>query len=190
MMTVTPYITLPDIVPQAELNKWKQKNRQFWMQASAPPEVKEFIEALADKLGDFAQFRSYQVYWSGRALGLNQYDGQPIDPNAVYPVQVPVMQAVDYCTTMMRIYKKRGKQGLIDFCKAKVQGSELERALEILTVHVFHQERPEFRDMIERISKSKNMEEAWPAVREFNALRNGVPRMVNPPPPPPLKKSA
>lgn len=147
MMTVQPYINLPEVVPQAELQAWKQKNRAFWMQATAPAEVKEFIQALAAKLGDFAQFRTYKVYWSGKALGLSS--------DAMYPVDVPVMQAVDYCTTMIRIYKKRGKQGLIDFCKAKVKGSELEKVLDILTVHVFHEERPEFKRVLIKINETK-----------------------------------
>lgn len=147
MITVQPYINLPEVVPHAELQAWKQKNREFWMQASAPAEVKGFIQALANKLGDFAQFRTYKVYWSGRALGLSS--------DSMYPVDVPVMQAVDYCTTMMRIYKKRGKQGLIDFCKVKVKGSELEKVLDILHVHVFHEERPEFKKILSEINQSK-----------------------------------
>lgn len=159
-MTVSPYITLPEIVPQHELQAWKAKMRERSQNYTAPVEVRTFIVSMANKLGDFAPFRQTQVLWRGRDLAMNEFAGEKINQFDLYPVKVPVLQAVDHYTTMMLIYKKRGKQGLIDFCKAKVKGSELERVLNILTVHVFHEERPEFKQVLREIDNAKKLEAA------------------------------
>ena len=160
MIHAQPYITLPEVVPQAELQAWKEKMLERSQNFTAPPEVRSFIKSIANKLGDFAPFRSSTVLWRGRDLAINEYGGKKIIPHDLYPVDIPVLQAVDHYTTMMLIYKKRGKQGLIDFCKVKVKGSELERVLEILNVHVFHEERPEFKQVLREIDNAKKLEAA------------------------------
>lgn len=161
MMEVKLYIYLPEVVPQHALQEWKAKIklRQSVLH-NCPDEVRQFIAAIANKLGDFGRFREYQVMRSGRELLLcmKEWQGQKIDPWAMYPVNVPVLMAVDNQTAMLRIFQKRGKQGLIDFCKAKVSGTELERVLEILNVHVFHLHRPEYKKVMSDIEKSKKLE--------------------------------
>jgi len=161
MMEVKPYIHLPEVVPHQVLQEWKAKIKlRQPVLHNCPEEVRQFITAIADKLGDFGQFRKYRVMRTGRELLLTvkEWEGEKIDPFSMYPVSVPVMMAVDYQTTMLRLYHRKGKQGLIDFCKAKVNGTELERALDILNVHVFHLHRPEYERVMVEIESSKKLE--------------------------------
>jgi hypothetical protein len=173
MITVPSYINLPEVVPQAELQAWKQKNRDFWSQATAPAEVKEFIEMVCDKLGDFTIYRWENTFVKGEdflLVGINEIDGKPVNPIVDYPLQMPVYGRADFYGRMMRLFKKQGKKGLVDFCKREVKPHDLPRVLEILNVHVFHEERPEYKEIITRIENSKSMKEAWPLVREKNKL--------------------
>lgn len=164
MMTVTPYIKLPDdLVPAQVLNDWREKCRKKQPVTTCPGEVLQFIKAMAAKLGNFGQFRKYIVMWPGSELllsGVKEIKGERVVSFASYPLDVPVMQFVDPETSMLRLYRFKGKQGLIDFCKAKVKGTDLERVLDILTVHVFHEHRPEYKQALRAIQQAKQLEAA------------------------------
>jgi len=144
MISVTPY-TLPEVVNREELREWRKSLRH--KKYEAPAEVCSFITAISDKLADFGCIRNYSVAITGRELklsGMKEYQGEYIHEDFAYELKVPHMVATDHHLTMHRLYERKGKQGLIDFCKAKVKGTELAKVLEILNVHVFNQERPEF----------------------------------------------
>jgi hypothetical protein len=158
MIHFTP-ITLPEIVPQKDLLDWRKSLRTTEANSS-PAEVKEFIEALAAKLPDYGRIGQDMVPFTGHELrlaGIKELGGERIIDFGVYKIAVPRLAATDQALTMYRIYQRKGKKGLIDYCKAKVQGTELERLLYILNVHVFHIESVEFRDIMDRIHNSKKL---------------------------------
>jgi hypothetical protein len=146
-------------IPDQVLAEWKNTVR-FEYSNDTPPEVKEFIEALAAKLPSAERFRIEKVPFTGYELslcGIKEIGKEPVVKFGVYQIDVPVLQPVAAALTMYRIYKRKGRPGLIDYCKAKVKGRELERVLDILNVHVFKQERPEFRQVMDAIYNSKQL---------------------------------
>ncbi len=159
MIYPTPY-TLPEVINREELRAWRQSIRH--KKYPAPVEVCQFIDAISAKLNDFGCIRNYSTAITGRELklaGMKEYNGEYIHEAFVYELKVPHLVAVDHHLTMHRLYERKGKQGLIDFCKAKVKGTELSKVLEILNVHVFHIERPEFNRVLNDIKASKKLEE-------------------------------
>jgi len=158
-MIAIPIITLPEVVPQSELLAWRRSIRRAEAD-KAPAEVTEFIEALAAKLPDYGRVGMDLTVYTGKELklcGLNVYEGQQVVDFAVYQLKVPRLQATDEALTMYRIYKRKGKPGLIDYCRAKVKGTELEKLLYILNVHVFKIDRPEYREVMDRIMNSNQL---------------------------------
>lgn len=126
-----------------------------------PVEVSDFIEAIAAKLPDFGQIGKERVRITGYELllsGVKEFKSEPVDTYAVYDLPIPRMVACDHVSAMHRIYNRKGKQGLIDFCRNKVNGTELARVLEILDVHVFKQERPEFKKVMTEINAQKKLD--------------------------------
>lgn len=160
MIEAEPY-KLRDVVPPEEVRAWKDRIRKLQPRTQCPAEVEQFISAMADKLGDFGQIRKFEAKISGYELllcNLKELNGQTVFASGVYPIAVPHMIAVDNYSSMLRIYRRKGKQGLIDYCKAKVKATELERVLEILNVNVFHIDRPEFVATMQRIHEAKKLE--------------------------------
>jgi len=150
-----------DIVPRDEIIAWKERIRKLEPKFECPDEVKSFVNALSEKLGDFGQRRKYHTRIPGKELllcNMKELNGQQINKWDLYDLPVPHMIAVDNYSTMMRIFRRKGKQGLIDYCKAKVEGTELESLLTILNVNVFHIESPEFTATLARINASKKLE--------------------------------
>lgn len=157
-----PRLQLPEIVPQEDLIAWRASLPKR-MTDNCPIEVREFIDALANKLPDFEQFQKESVPISGHELllcGMKQMDGETIRPSTFYELPFPRMMAVDHRNTMHRIFSKKGKQGLIDFVRAKVEGSAIAPLLEILNVNVFKIERPEFQRVMEDIIRSPKIHPA------------------------------
>lgn len=149
-------LQLPEVIPQEELQAWRRSLPKSEAK-NCPEEVRQFIDAVAIKLPDFEQFQKDYVAITGHELllcGMKEMNGEIIRPWLAYQLPVPRMMAVDHHAAMHRIYHRKGKQGLIDFVKAKAQGSDLERLLEILNVYVFHIERPEFQRVMDDIMKT------------------------------------
>lgn len=159
MIEVNKY-TLPEVIPQSELNAWRSNIKKVEAE-HCPPEVREFIAAVSAKLPDFGQTGKFNTLISGYELtlsGMTEMNGEQINPWEVYQLPVPKMQAVDHHAAMHRAFHKRGKQGLIDYCRARVKDTELERLLDVLNVHVFHQEREEFKKVMAEIHLSKKID--------------------------------
>lgn len=158
-MITLPIQQLPEVVPQNEIESFKHELRKPLADiiAKCPPEVQGFISALADKLGNMAKVGEYTTMMHGDDLLLcgNSFEGKRIERNMLYPVKMPKMQVVDHYATMHRLYHRKGKQGLIDYCKAHVQGTELEKVLNILTVYAFHQEAPHVTQLIKQWNSTK-----------------------------------
>jgi hypothetical protein len=159
MIDVKKYLP-SDVVDQDELAAWRASIKKVQAE-HCPEEVKQFIKALAEKLPDFGQIGKFTTLITGYELqlsGMKYFNGEPINAWEVYQLPVPRMVAVDHETAMHRIYHRQGKQGLINYCKARVKGTELERLLTILNVHVFKQERDEFKKVMEEIAQSKQLD--------------------------------
>ena len=159
MIEVKTFV-LPEVIPQSELQQWKANIHRVEA-PNCPAEVRQFIDALALKLADFAQIGKERTMISGRELllaGMKELEGEPINTWTIYPLPIPRMVAVDHNAAMHRIFNRKGKQGLIDFCKAKVRGTELERLLTVLSVNVFKEERPEFKKVMADINASKKLD--------------------------------
>jgi hypothetical protein len=159
-MITLPTQQLPEVIPQSEIEAFKHEVRKPLevMVAAAPAEVQGFIAALADKLGNTAQVGQYDVMMTGDDLLLcgNSFEGKRIDRHSIYPVKVPKLQVVDHYSTMHRLYHRKGKQGLIDYCKVHAKGTELEKLLSILTVHVFHQESIRITNLLNEWKSQEN----------------------------------
>jgi len=151
---------MPEVVPQDELMAWRSGLKKSRVE-NCPPEVEEFISAVAAKLPDFGQIGQFHTAIAGKELhlsGMKHFNGEPIDPWTVYHLPVPRMVAVDHHTWMHRIFNRKGKQGLINYCRAQVKGTHLQQLLDILNVQVFHQERPEFTAVMDEIKAAKKLE--------------------------------
>lgn len=156
MMTVLPYIQLPEVVPQQDIMDLKKKARS--KNYGCPPEVTAFIIGLADALGDFAPFQRNVVMMKGSELlltGIKEIKGERVMDFTSYPLEVPVLQYVDHYSTLQRQYIRYGKQGLIDFCKNKVKGTMLETVLEKMNVYVFHEHSPQFNQALAEMKTIK-----------------------------------
>lgn len=150
---------LPDNIPD-ELSAWRDGLARI-QEADVPTEVISFINAIASKMPDFGRIRNDSVKMIGKDLllaGLKEIKGQQIHPWGTYDFDVPVLVAADHRRRMLRLFNRKGKQGLIDYCKAEVKSTDLERVLSILEVSVFHNERPEFRRVMAQIQSAKKLE--------------------------------
>lgn len=153
-------MTMPEVVDHFYVGHWQRTIKAKAFIEPCPPEVEEFINAVHVKLGDFAQYGREHEYIEGSELllcGLTEWEGEQIFSFATYPLHVPKMQAVEHRTSMHRLFQKKGKQGLIDYVKARTKGTPLQHLLEVLNVHVFHQERPEFVTMMEKIKQAQKL---------------------------------
>jgi len=130
----------------------------FEFSKDTPPRVVEFIQALAMKLPNLEPFQIEKVPFTGYELMLGGSKEKDLLPGCVYMVDVPIMQQVYPALSMYRIFKRKGKKGLVDYCKAKVNGTELQRVLEILNVHVFDENSIEYNEMLDKINQSKKIE--------------------------------
>ena len=155
-MMVPDKLKMPEVVDQDAVSRWRGSIKRVAAK-DCPEEVTAFINTIAYLLGDFAQFKIEKQLIKGFDLilcGNGHWNGEAIDPWTAYEIKVPVMQAVDHHAAMHMIFKRKGKQGLIDYCRARVKDTELERVLMVLNVEVFHIERPEFKYVMDNI-KSK-----------------------------------
>lgn len=155
MIEVKRYLKLPEVIDQAVLSSWRDKLRsKFKHNSTLSPELIQFIDAAADQMSDFGQIRQVMTLLPGSDLllcGMKELKGERIDPWTMYPTPVPYMVAVDHRTWMQRLYIRRGKQALVDFVKANANPVAVPKLLEILNVHVFHEERPAFKKLSEII---------------------------------------
>jgi hypothetical protein len=159
MIEIESYLRLPEVIPQAELQAWRKRLRKE-QAVNCPPEVIEFIEAIAEKMADFGRIRNYKDRiwgWELMLTNMKEFAGKEINIGDNYELDVPHMIAVDHRTWMHRIFKRRGKQGLIDYCRTQVNGTELQRTIEILEVAVFHNERPTFRKIMDEIRRAQKL---------------------------------
>jgi hypothetical protein len=150
----------PDVVDRDELLAWRAGIKKE-VAENCPDEVRQFIEALAAKLPDFGQIGKFHSSMSGKDLllsGMKEFNGERIDPWTLYHLPVPRMVAMDHEKNMHRIFRRQGKQGLINYCKANVKGTELQKVLDVLNVHVFKQERAEFLKVMSEINHSKQLD--------------------------------
>lgn len=159
-MITFPILQLPDVIPEGELEAWRGSIKQ--PKGDIPPKVMEFIEGMAANLPAFQQYQQDQDYFTGRDLllcGHKVWGNKWIEAKGIYPVKVPKMMAVDPRTSMMSIYLRRGKQGLIDYVKVQLRGRSLERILYNLHVNIFNEQDPkaskEFTSMMDQINKEK-----------------------------------
>lgn len=152
-------INLPDVVDRNHLEQWRHSLPRR-VAIHCPQEVKEFIQAVSQKLPDFERYQVESTLITGAELllcGMNEFKGERIRATTAYPIDVPRMQAVDHHAAMHRTYLRNGKQGLINYVKARVEESKLRQLLEILNVYVFHIERPEFQEVMKGISQTKKL---------------------------------
>jgi len=159
MLEVKKYLPA-NVINQEELAAWRASIKKVQAE-HCPEEVKQFIKALAEKLPDFGQIGKFTTLISGYELqlsGMKYFNGERINAWEVYQLPVPRMVAVDHETAMHRIFHRQGKQGLINYCRARVKGTELEKLLAILDVHVFKQERAEFKKVLAEINQSKQLD--------------------------------
>jgi hypothetical protein len=152
-MMVPDKFKMPEVVDQQVVRDWRGSIKRI-EDKNCPEEVTAFINTIAYLLGDFAQYKVEKQLIKGFDLilcGNRVWNSQTIDPWTAYEIKVPVLQAVDHYAAMHLIFKRKGKQGLIDYCRARVKDTEIERVLQVLNVEVFHIERPEFKYVMDQI---------------------------------------
>lgn len=159
-MGVNVYSGPAPVVPEEVIRNWKD-SLDVVLVDDCPQEVKEFIDAIAAKMPDFGQIGKHMARISGAELllaNMKEINGESVYPHYFYELPVPHMVAVDHHRWMLRAYRRRGKQGLIDYCRARVEGTELQRVLAILEVHVFHSNRDEYNKVMAEIRASKKLD--------------------------------
>jgi len=162
MIDIKPYQPA-EVVPRSVIEEWQQKIRTTVSKSYIPDEVQAFIDSLAAKMPDFGRVGTETFMYSGQTLllsGMKQFKGEPVDPIESYSIEFPKMQAVDHRSIMIRLYHKKGKQGLIDYVKARLTGTRLARTLKILTVEVFqdYSQRGEYQRMMGEIKSAQKLE--------------------------------
>jgi hypothetical protein len=138
MMLVYPFM-LPDVVPPEVVKEWKEQHLTQ-VAGSVPPKVMQFIDAFVKELGELARTGQYTTMITGHELLLANitYIGkEKVKPSTLYPLDVPIMQRVDHRANMIRMYKRKGETGLIDFCKVNTEPHVHNRLISILRKHVF-----------------------------------------------------
>ena len=148
-----------EIVPQHELQAWRATLKKDNIE-NCPDEVQQFIHAVAAKLDDFGRIGQSESMIDGEDLllcGMKEVKGEKIYPWVKYPINVPHMVAVDHHAAMYKAFHRKGKQGLIDYVKARLKGTDLERLLDVLSVHVFKEDRPEFKKVLDDINAAKKL---------------------------------
>lgn len=134
-------IELQDTVPPHVIHSWKEERKRVLVVDDVPPRVAEFIDAIANELGDFEQNGKYAVLISGYELELaniKEIGGEKICRSDLYPIDVPIMQAVDHRGAMRKQFIKYGKQGLINYLKAKCDPAQIPSLKFILEQHVLN----------------------------------------------------
>ena len=56
--------------------------------------------------------------------GIKEIKGHPIDPEKHYNLKVPVIRMVDHKSRMKKIYKNRGKTGIITYLRSFIQPNQ------------------------------------------------------------------
>jgi hypothetical protein len=164
-MITLPVFRLPDIIPPGELTAWRSSIVP--PKGTVPPKVMEFIDGLASTLPEFQQFQQYQDYITGRELllcGQKVWGKEKVQPAKIYAMNVPKCMAVDRRSTMITIFLRKGKNGLIDYVKVQLKGHSLERILYHLHVNIFNEQDPragkEFTEMMDKIQAEKKQPKA------------------------------
>jgi PHP family Zn ribbon phosphoesterase len=133
-------IELSETVPADVMNAWREdRKRVLVVGNNIPSKVTEFIEAIASELGDFEQDGKYVVLISGYELELaniKDIGGERIVRHALYPIDVPIMKAVDHRTAMRKLYSKYGNPGVVSYLKEKCDPKRIRALVEILNMHV------------------------------------------------------
>lgn len=145
-----------DIIPREDLLSWRNSLKSE-VSPDCPLPVKQFIEAVASKLPEFSRIREEKTMITGYELRLanfHEYKGEVILDSCLYELPVPYMIAVDHRGAMHRIFRRKGRQGLVDYCRAHVDSTELARLIKIMDVHVFNRESEAFTELMTEIKKS------------------------------------
>lgn len=158
MIEVKPYyFHIDNGVPRHEVEQ-AQQAFSFTFAPDTPQRVIDFILSLSAKLPNLERFKVEKEPFTGEELLLGGSKKEDVLHGCIYMVDVPVMQQVSPALSMYRIYKRKGRKGLVDYCKAKVNGTDLQRVLEILNVHVFDENSIEYNEILNKINQSKKIE--------------------------------
>lgn len=156
MIDIPKYLP-KEIIPQDELLAWRSTLKREEAK-DCPLEVRQFIDAVASQLPDFVPNGRYTktmiTGYELRLAGMKEYNGEYLHDTFAYELPVPVMVAVDHRVNMHRSYRRRGKQGLVDYCRARVDAKQIDRLLKILDQHVFKEESAEFKKVMTQIKKA------------------------------------
>jgi len=158
---ITPSIFhMPEVIPAGALEEWRSSLPS--LKGSVPERVLEFINGVSSMLPAFREYQKEHDYITGRELllcGMTEWDGVTIVPAKIYSLPVPKMQAVDERSTMFRIFRKRGKQGLIDYVKFQFNGYTQKKLLRHLHVEIFNEQDPaasqEFTELMAQITSER-----------------------------------
>lgn len=154
---IQPDKYLPEeIIPAGELLAWREGLKKSEAK-NCPGEVKEFIRAVADQLPAFSPVGEDKTMITGyelRLAGMTSFNGEMILDTCAYELPVPRLVAVDHYNAMHRAYNRKGKRGLVDYCKAHVNESGLGKLLRVLDVQVCKQESEEFKSIMTQINNA------------------------------------
>jgi hypothetical protein len=140
-MILNNTIHLREIVPPEAVQEWKDQHpTRVLVIDDVPPKVLQFIDAFVKELGELSRTGQYTTMITGHELllaNISYIGKEKVKPSTLYPLDVPIMQRVDHRANMIRMYKRKGETGLVDFCRANTDPSVHTRLISILKKHVF-----------------------------------------------------
>lgn len=159
-MITPPVFKMPDVIPPGAVEAWRSSLTP--PKGNVPPKVMEFIEGLAATLPLFRQFKKERYMISGDELllcGQKKWANQDVVPWDLYEMNVPITKAIDARSTMIALFLRKGKSGLIDYVKVQLTGHSLQRILRHLHVEIFNEQDPTasrtFTEIMDQIVKEK-----------------------------------
>lgn len=142
-MIIAEPLVMKEVVDRTELDRWKNSLRKSG--ADCPKPVLDFIYGTAPNLREFERYKVEIGKISGRELllcGIKEWNGAAIDFWSLYDLPVPVMQATNHVRSMIKIYNRKGRQGLVDYCKARVKPGQLGTLMKIMDEFAFNSLTP------------------------------------------------
>lgn len=160
MIQPPTFIMPEEVIPPGVIDTWRNSLPQ--PKAQVPDKVLEFIHGFARALPQFQQYQQEDDYIKGEDLllaGQRIWGGLRVVRGQIYALKVPKTQAIDQRSTMIRLFQKKGKQGLIDYVRVQLRGHSLQRILHHLHVNIFNEADPaassEFTALMAQINEER-----------------------------------
>lgn len=98
-------------------------------------QLEELVLAFTDVLPDYKSVRSELVYFTGRELrltGVKDYKGEPLQNDAAYGIEIPVLQPMNHKKNLRAAWLKGGLQGIYNYLEPYLGQDQLKRVKDFM----------------------------------------------------------